>query len=75
MKRRTFDTETRPLMIREFRDYQPPRIPLPRRNHIPSPPRVESSLIAAIYPQDLDHTPSCLERADPPWRNRHDRRR
>lgn len=66
--KRTFDTETRPVAAIEFRDYRPPRIETPRRNHIPTPPRVESSPIAAIYPQDLDH-------ADAPWRNRHDRRR
>jgi hypothetical protein len=73
--KKSFDTETRPLMTREFREYQPPRIPLPRRNHVPSPPRVESSPIAALYPQDLDRTPSCLEVVPPPWRMRDGKRR
>ena len=73
--KKTFDTESRPLLIREFRDYQPPRIPLPRRNHIPTPPRVESSPIAAICPQDLDRPPPDIERHEPPWRSRHAKRR
>ena len=73
--KKTFDTESRPLLIREFRDYQPPRIPLPRRNHIPTPPRVESSPIAAICPQDLDRPPPDIEQHEPPWRSRHAKRR
>jgi hypothetical protein len=72
--KRTFDTETRPLMTREFRDYRPARIPLPRRNHIPGPPRVESSPLAAICIEDLDKTPSSLERVPPPWRKRNAKR-
>ena len=73
--KRTFDTETRPLATCEFRDYQPPRITTPRRNHIPTPPRVETSPLAAIYIEDLDKTPSCLEKVPPPWRARDGKRR
>jgi hypothetical protein len=57
-----------------FREYRPPRIPLPHRNHIPSPPRVESSPLAAICPQDLDRPPLGTERHDPPWRNQNAKR-
>lgn len=73
--KKTFDAARRPVVDIEFRDYRPPAIPTPRRNHIPTPPRVESSPLAAIYPQDLDRTPSCLEKVEPPWRIRDGKRR
>lgn len=73
--KKTFDTARRLAVDIEFREYRPPAISAPLRNYIPSPPRVESSPLAAIYPQDLDREPSCLEKVEPPWRVRDGKRR
>ena len=62
-------------MSHPFREYRPSPIAPPYRNHVPAPPRVESSQIAAICPQDLDRLPVGAERHEPPWRNRRATRR
>lgn len=73
--KRTFDTARRPSADAEFREYRPSPVAPPYRNHVPAPPRVESSPIAAICPQDLDQPPPDIERHEPPWRNRRATRR
>jgi hypothetical protein len=76
MKPRRIETESRPVVDVEFREYRPPAISTPRRNHTPAPPRVESSPIAARFPHDIEtKRPSCLEIHPLPWGIRNAKRR